>query len=72
MSDLLDLDPTVGLKDLFTRYQTEIKRVEVTSPFIARDIDTWDDYRTLYSEIFGKAAPVPDKETSNENTEGLI
>jgi molybdenum cofactor cytidylyltransferase len=70
--ELLDLDPTIGLRGLFDGYQTEVKRVEVTSPFIARDIDTWDDYRTLYSEIFGKAAPDPDKEPSNENTEGLI
>lgn len=70
--ELQNLDPTIGLKSLFARYQTEVKRVEVTSPFIARDIDTWDDYLTLCSEIFGKAAPDPDKETSNENTEGLI
>jgi len=70
--ELLDLDPTIGLKGLFARYLTEVKRVEVTSRFIARDIDTWDDYVTLYSEIFGKTAPDPDKETSNENMEGHI
>jgi molybdenum cofactor cytidylyltransferase len=70
--ELLDLDPTIGLKGLFAQYQTEVKRVEVTSPFIARDIDTWDDYLSLYSEIFGKSAPETNKDNSNENRKGLI
>jgi hypothetical protein len=25
----------------------------VNSPYIARDMDTWDDYHALHEEIFG-------------------
>jgi hypothetical protein len=28
--------------------------VAVESPFIARDMDTWDDYRSLFQEVFGE------------------
>lgn len=57
--ELLSLDPARGLKDLFDKNRANASRVEVDSPYIARDIDTWDDYRTLYAEIFGEAAPEP-------------
>lgn len=63
--ELLNLDPAIGLKGLFAKYETETKRLEVGSPFIARDIDTWDDYLHLYREIFGESAPEPDKNYSN-------
>jgi hypothetical protein len=29
----------------------------VESPYIARDMDTWDDYRALHREIFGSDPP---------------
>src|SRR5678815_4850375 len=51
--DLLSLDPELGLKSLFDKHSDEVKRLEVDSPYIARDIDTWDDYRALYIEVFG-------------------
>ena len=57
--ELLSLDPDNGLKGLFDRHQTSVRRIEVPSPYIARDIDTWDDYRALYTEIFGEPAPEP-------------
>jgi len=41
--ELLNINPAVGLKGLFEKYRSEISRVEVNSPYIARDIDTWDD-----------------------------
>ena len=63
--ELLNLDPAIGLKGLFAKYETETKRLEVGSPFVARDIDTWDDYLHLYREIFGESAPEPDKNYSN-------
>jgi molybdenum cofactor cytidylyltransferase len=70
--ELLNLDPELGLKALFDKYPDEVKRVEVESPYIARDIDTWDDYRDLHVEIFGKTALEPDENNSNETRPGLI
>jgi molybdenum cofactor cytidylyltransferase len=58
-AELQRLDPNKGLKELFYQHQTGVMRVEVPSPYIARDIDTWDDYQTLYAEVFGEPAPEP-------------
>ena len=55
--DLLSLDPKRGLKGFFTEHQDQVRRVEVNSNYIARDMDTWDDYRTLHQEIFGFPPP---------------
>jgi molybdenum cofactor cytidylyltransferase len=55
--DLLELEPAAGLKGLFERHEDEVRRIEVDSPYIARDLDTWDDYQRLHSEIFGVSAP---------------
>lgn len=54
---LLNLDPDSSLKDFFRRHQEHVKRLEVNSNYIARDMDTWDDYRALHQEVFGDAAP---------------
>ena len=37
-------------------FSTGIKLSQTSQNYLLsfRDIDTWDDYRTLYSEIFGK------------------
>jgi len=51
--ELLNLDPDGGLKAFFSLHQAQVKRVAVSSNFIARDLDTWDDYRALHQEIFG-------------------
>ena len=51
---LLNLDPQRGLRGLFAEYREQILRVPVDSPFIARDIDTWEDYRALYLEVVGR------------------
>jgi len=56
---LLTLDANMGLKGLFDRHKEDVRRVEVDSPYIARDVDTWDDYRRLYYEVFGETAPDP-------------
>jgi molybdenum cofactor cytidylyltransferase len=50
---LLNLDPKRGLRGLFEEQRGEVLRVAVDSPFVARDIDTWDDYRALHQEVFG-------------------
>jgi CTP:molybdopterin cytidylyltransferase MocA len=56
-SELLRLDPERGLKALFTDHQAEVVRLEVNSNYIARDMDTWDDYRALHEEVFGVPPP---------------
>ena len=55
--ELLNLDPQRGLRGFFENHREEVLRVHVQSPFIARDMDTWDDYRALYLEVFGTEPP---------------
>lgn len=55
--ELMELDPQKGLRAIFDNHSHETRRVPVESPYIARDIDTWDDYRALYEEVFGAEAP---------------
>ena len=62
-NELLNLDQTGGLRALFQKHTA--KRLPVDSPFVARDMDTWDDYRALYEEAVGHPPP-------NESPEGLI
>ena len=57
--ELLNLTESGGLRALFDTQREAVKRVPVDSPFIARDMDTWDDYRALHLEATGKPAPKP-------------
>jgi len=50
---LLSLDNSRGLKGFFDAHQEQISRVAVDSNYIARDMDTWDDYLALHQEVFG-------------------
>jgi molybdenum cofactor cytidylyltransferase len=70
-TQLLNLDPAGGLRTLFDAHRDEVKRIAVDSPFIARDMDTWDDYRALHNEAVGEPPPDPVKMV-NESTGGLI
>jgi molybdenum cofactor cytidylyltransferase len=54
---LLELDPQSGLKTFLSQRQDQVRRVEVNSNLIARDMDTWDDYVALHQDVFGVAAP---------------
>jgi CTP:molybdopterin cytidylyltransferase MocA len=56
-SELLNLSSRGGLRALFEAHKNAIERVPVDSPYIARDMDTWDDYCTLHNEVTGKPAP---------------
>jgi CTP:molybdopterin cytidylyltransferase MocA len=56
--ELLSLDPVGGLKTFFVTHRDAVRRLSVTSPFVARDIDTWDDYRALHQEVFGFTVPI--------------
>lgn len=55
--ELLSLDPNAGMKAFFEAHREQVKRLPVKANFIARDIDTWDDYRVLHQEIFGVPPP---------------
>ena len=52
--ELLSLDSDSGLRGLFTKHREQVLRLPVSSPFIARDMDTWDDYRRLHHDVFGR------------------
>ena len=60
--ELLKLTESGGLRALFESHREAVKRVPVDSPFIARDMDTWDDYQALHREVTG--APAPDQQTN--------
>jgi CTP:molybdopterin cytidylyltransferase MocA len=57
-AELLALDSNEGLRALFTSHREEVRRVPVNSPYVARDMDTWEDYRQLHEDVFGSAPPV--------------
>ena len=54
---LFHLNPSRGLKGFFEEHLDQVKRVAVDSNYIARDLDTWDDYAALHQEVFGQPAP---------------
>jgi len=51
--ELLDLDATEGLRGFFAAHREAVRRLPVDSPYVARDMDTWEDYLRLYEEVFG-------------------
>jgi len=57
--ELLSLDSGRGLRRLFDEHRAQVRRVPVNSPFVARDIDTWDDYRALHRAVFDLEPPNP-------------
>lgn len=56
--ELLVLDPAQGLRALFGAHREKVRRVPVASPYVARDMDTWEDYRRLHQDVFG-STPAP-------------
>ncbi|HEX8457297.1 MAG TPA: nucleotidyltransferase family protein [Pyrinomonadaceae bacterium] len=57
-ASLLRLDEAGGLRALLRAHASEVLRLPVASPFVARDMDTWEDYRALHAEVFGVPPPV--------------
>ena len=53
-SELANLDPETGLRSLFDRHREQVRRLGVASPFVARDMDTWEDYLDLHLAVFGR------------------
>jgi molybdenum cofactor cytidylyltransferase len=56
--ELLTLDPNTGLRSFFNAHRDEVRRLPVESPYVARDMDTWEDYVRLHREVFGRAPDV--------------
>jgi CTP:molybdopterin cytidylyltransferase MocA len=52
-TELLVLDPNRGLRGLFESHSDQETRLSVDSSYIARDMDTWDDYISLHNDVFG-------------------
>jgi molybdenum cofactor cytidylyltransferase len=55
--ELLDVVPEQGLRALFDAHRQEVLRVPAASPYVARDMDTWEEYAALHVEIFGTPPP---------------
>lgn len=51
--ELLSLVPAKGLRALFDAHRAEVLRVPAASPYVTRDMDTWEDYAALHTEVFG-------------------
>jgi molybdenum cofactor cytidylyltransferase len=56
--ELSRLEVGRGLRGLFETHAGEVLRVEVECPYVARDMDTWEDYRALHAEVFGVPPPL--------------
>lgn len=63
-ADLLRLDETGGLRGFLAQHAAQVRRVAVDSPYIRRDLDTWDDYAAVHQELFGQPPP---RAASNSN-----
>ena len=68
--ELLSLDSDRGLKALFQDRHEQVRRISVSSNYIARDMDTWDDYRALHKEVFGVLPPKQLLSEQNQNNAG--
>ena len=53
--ELLSIVPERGLRALFDAHRAETLRVPAASPYVTRDMDTWDEYVALHTEVFGEA-----------------
>ena len=43
-----------SLRRFFANHRQEVLRLAVDSPFVAQDMDTWDDYLRLHEAVFGQ------------------
>lgn len=55
--ELLTLDARGGLRALFGAHREEVLRFPVDSPYVARDMDRWDDYLALHRDVFDTEPP---------------
>lgn len=55
--ELLSLPEERGLRALFDAHRADVLRLPVTSPYVVRDMDTFEEYRALHAEVFGQPPP---------------
>src|SRR5688572_13979443 len=48
------LDSDAGLRGFFHKHRADVLRLPVDSPFVARDMDTWEDYCASHKDVFGR------------------
>jgi molybdenum cofactor cytidylyltransferase len=53
-AELMNLDPQRGLRSLLEAHRLQVLRVSTDSPYVARDMDTWEDYLRLHQDVFGR------------------
>jgi molybdenum cofactor cytidylyltransferase len=56
--ELLSVVRERGLRALLDARREEVLRLPADTPYVARDMDTWDDYVALHTEVFGVPPPV--------------
>ena len=52
--ELMTMGEKAGLRGFFADHRQEVLRLPVDSPFVAQDMDTWDDYIRLHETAFGR------------------
>ena len=52
--ELLKLDLQKGLRSFFEAHRATVRRLPIESPYVARDMDTWEDYLRLHEDLFGE------------------
>lgn len=67
---LLGLDRNRGLRGLFGSHPGQVTRLTVDSSYIARDMDTWDDYVSLHKDVFGVPPRQPFDQTARDQLKG--
>jgi molybdenum cofactor cytidylyltransferase len=55
--EIVRVAPRGGLRAVFDAHRAEVLRVPAASPFVVRDMDTWDEYVALHTEVFGFPPP---------------
>ena len=65
-NELLGLDRSRGLRSLFESHPDQVTRLSADSSYIARDLDTWDDYVSLHKDVFGMPPRQPFDQTEPE------
>ncbi len=58
-AELQHLDPDKGLRGFFDNHRSAVRRLPIDSPFVACDMDTWDDYLRLHEVVFGHKPVAP-------------
>ena len=65
-NELMNLSSEAGLRSFFAHHRQEVLRLSVDSPFVAQDMDTWDDYLRLHEATFG-SKPAQSAAPNNPN-----